>query len=158
MLNCRLTVWSYVIFLIMFTCLHVHAQAAAPVKIEFEADSKRIDLLTEKNLPDYKEAEKGSFRFFTGRLDEPETVVYYFHDGRRSVDKKNLRSMEKYNRNYAQWKLRFTSGRRDVPQYIPRIHTLAVSFIPLNPSTGKPEKRVYVLLDDLKLIDWGEKL
>ena len=137
--------------------VNAYAQASAPVKIEFESDSKRIDLLTEKNLTDYKEAEKGSFRFFTGRLDEPDTAVYYFHDGRRSVDKKNLRSMEKFNRKYAQWKLRYTSGRREVPQYIPRIHTLAVSFIPLNPSTGKPEPRVHIMLDDLKLIDWGEK-
>ena len=60
-----------VMFFITGAAVNAHAQASAPVNIEFEPDSNRIDLLTEKNLPDYKEAEKGSFRFFTGRLDEP---------------------------------------------------------------------------------------
>ena len=32
----------------------------------------------------------------------------------------------------------------------------SVSFIPLNPTTQKPDRRVYVLLQDMYLIQWAE--
>ena len=129
------------------------AQSTSPVQIEFDDDSKRIDMVTGNELPDYKFAERGSFRFFTGRLDEPEDFIRYFHDGKRTALIKNMRSMEKFEKKFAQWRLRFTN-RGESPQYIPRVHTLAVSFIPLKTSTEEKERRVYVLLDDLKKIDW----
>ncbi len=128
-------------------------QSTSPVQIEFDEASKRIDMVTGKELPDYKFAERGSFRFFTGRLDEPEDFIRYFHDGKRTAQIKNMRSMEKFEKKFAQWRLRFTN-RGESPQYIPRVHTLAVSFIPLKTSTKEKERRVYVLLDDLKKIDW----
>ncbi len=143
--------------LIMAVCLNTFAQNASPVMIEFDKNSERIDLITGRELPDYNSVQRGSIRFFMGRLDKPENVIRYFHDGRRTAEIKNLRSMEKFQKRYAQWRLRFTKGRGDSPQYIPRIHTRAVSFIPLETSTKKAERRVYVLLDDLQLIDWGKK-
>ena len=129
------------------------AQSTSPVQIEFDEASKIIDMVTGKELPDYKFAERGSFQFFAGRLDEPEDFIRYFHDGKRTAQIKNLRSMEKFEKKFAQWRLRFTN-RGESPQYIPRVYTLAVSFIPLNTSTKEKERRVYVLLDDLKKIDW----
>jgi len=144
-----------VTFLIMAVCLNTYAQNTSPVMIAFDKNSKRIDLITGKELPDYRYVQRGSIRFFTGRLDKPESVIRYFHDGRRTAEIKNLRSMEKFRKRYAQWRLRFTKGRGDSPQYIPRIHTRAVSFIPLETSTKRAERRVYILLDDLKLIDWS---
>ena len=139
----------------MMICMNAFAQNESPVRIEFDKSSKRVDMVTDRELPDYKYARRGSFQFFRGRLDKPEDVIYYFHDGKNSVPFKNLRSMQKFNSTFAQWRLRFESGRGESPQYIPRIHTLAVSFIPLNTETRKPEKRVYILLDDLNLIDRG---
>ena len=155
--NNIIRITGIVIILLIITCLYSSAQNSTPVKIEFETNSKRIDLATDRELPDYKFAHRGSFQFFLGRLDEPEDVIHYFHDGARTVPFKNLRSMEKFQKSHAMWRLRYSTGRSDSPQYIPRIHTLAVSFIPLKTSTGETERRVYVLLDDLKLVDRGNE-
>ncbi len=157
MKNKLVYVITAVTFLIMAVCLNTFAQNTSPVMIEFDKNAKRIDLITGRVLPDYKYVQMGSVRFFLERLDKPEKFIHYFHDGRRTAEIKNLRSMEKFQKRYSMWRLRFNTGRGDSPQYIPRIHTLAVSFIPLETSTKKAEKRVYVLLDDLKLIDWGKK-
>jgi len=124
-----------------------------PVKIEFEKDAKRIDMVTGKKFPDYRLAVRGSFRFFSGRLDEPEDFVRYYHDGPRKAPVERLRSMEKFQRSHCLWRLRF-AGRPDSPQYTPRVYSFAVSFIPLNNETKKPERRVYILLDELRMIDW----
>lgn len=147
------------IFMLLFiiTCMNSLSQSESPVRIEFDQDSKRIDLKTGKELPDYKFALRGSLRFFMGRLDESEDVIHYFHDGRRTVKINILRSIEKYQEEFAMWLFKYKDERRNVTQYAPRVHTLAVSFIPLSPSTREPEGRVYLLLNDLKLIDWGEE-
>lgn len=156
MKNKLLHVTATTAFLIMAVCLNAFAQNTSPVMIEFDKNSKRIDLITGIKLQEYKYVQRGSVRFFLRRLDKPEKFIHYFHDGSRTAQIIDLRSMEKFQKRYAMWRLRFNTGRRDSPQYIPRIHTLAVSFIPLETSTKKAEKRVYVLLDDLKLIDWGK--
>jgi len=129
------------------------AGAESPVRIEFEKNSKRIDMITGKKLPDYRLAVRGSFQFFSGRLDEPEDFVRYYHDGPRKAPVERLRSMEKFQPSHFLWRLRFT-GRADSPQYTPRVYSLAVSFIPLNNETKKPERRVYILLNELRMIDW----
>jgi len=136
-------------------CPTALGQERTPVKKAIDEDSKRTDLITHKELPDYHSAQQGSFQFFTERLDQPEDYIRYFHDGKQTVTIDNLRSMEKFSNKHAQWRLNIKT-RSASPQYIPRIHTFAVSFIPLNPSTGAPEQRVYLLLSDLKRIDWGE--
>jgi len=153
--NRPLYVSALCLFLTFVYCLPAAGQKNAQVRIAFEEDSKRIDLVTDRELPDYHIARQGSFQFFTDRLDQPEDFIRYFHDGRQTVKIGNLRSMEKFSRSHSQWRLRIKT-RSESPQYIPRVYTFAVSFIPLNPSTGEPERRVYLLLSDLKLIDWGE--
>jgi len=127
------------------------ADEGTPVTIAFDSSSKRIDLLTERELPDYIRVERGSIRFFRGRLDQPEDYVTFFHDGVRTAKIADLQSIEKVQPQFAVWRLRYRSGSKNTP----RIHDLAVSFVPLSPNTNKPERRVYVLLDDLSLIDWG---
>ena len=123
-----------------------------PVKIAFDAKSPRNDLVTDRKLPDYTLAQRGSVRFFLGRLDEPLDYVTFFHDGVRTAKIEVLSLMEKVQPQFAIWRLRYKSGSKNTP----RIHDLAVSFVPLSPETREPERRVYVLLKDLRLIDWGE--
>ena len=137
----------------ILSCTVSLAQDESPVRIAFDKDSKRIDLITGRELPDYKFAGRGSFQFFLGRLDKPDRFVNFFHDGIRKAEIKSLKSMEKVQPQFAVWRLNYRSGSKNTP----RIHHLAVSFIPLSPSTGAPERRVYLLLNDLKLIDWGDE-
>lgn len=124
---------------------------AAPVKIAFDTASSRMDLITSAQLPDYTLAQRGSIQFFRGRLDTPEDFVTFFHDGVRTAKFADLASMEKVQPQFAIWRLRYKGGSKNTP----RIHDLAVSFVPLSPETGKPERRVYIRLDDLALIDWN---
>ncbi|MBT4484189.1 MAG: hypothetical protein HOC71_11005 [Candidatus Latescibacteria bacterium] len=154
MQNDILKITSVIIFLLLLTFGYAFAQETSPARIAFDDGSKRIDIVSGKELHNYKYAQRGSFKFFKRRLDEPEDVIHYFHDGARTAPAKNLRSMEKFQKSHAMWRLTFKTGRSNSPQYIPRIHTLAVSFIPLS-DTKEAERRVYVLLDDLKLIDWS---
>jgi hypothetical protein len=129
----------------------IAAEDATPVGIAFDSASKRIDLATERELPAYTQAVRGSVQFFRGRLDAPEDYVTFFHDGVRTAKIDALDVMEKLQPQFAVWRLRYKSGSKNSP----RIHNLAVSFIPLSPETGKPDRRVYVLLDDLSKIDFS---
>ncbi len=123
-----------------------------PVRIAFDQSSARIDLVTGKKLPDYTIAQRGSIQFFLGRLDEPDDFVCFTHDGFNKTDISSLGMMEKVQGEFAIWRLRYRSGSKNTP----RIQDLAVSFIPLSADTKKPERRVFVLLNDLELIDWTE--
>ena len=152
-----LMIIGFVSIFFMIFSLSVNAKKADNVRIEFDGDSKKVDLITDRELPDYKSAKRGSFQFFSGRLDEPEDFIRYFHDGNQMVKIENLLSMEKFQKSHGMWRLRFAKGRRASPQYIPRVRTLVVSFIPVNPKTGETERRVYLLLNDLELIDWGSE-
>ena len=140
-----------IIFII--TSINSFAQNESPVRIEFDINSKRTDLITGKKLPDYKFAKRGSIQFFLGRLDKPDYFVNYFHDGVRKADIKSLKSMEKVQPQFAVWRLNYKSGSKNTP----RIHHLAVSFIPLSTSTKETERKIYILLNDLELIDWGDE-
>ena len=66
---------------IMMICMNAFAQNESPVRIEFDKSSKRIDMVTDRELPDYKYARRGSFQFFRGRLDKPEEVIDEFKAG-----------------------------------------------------------------------------
>ena len=123
-----------------------------PVRIAFDKNAGRIDLITGKELPDYTLAQRGSIQFFLGRLDEPDDFVNFTHDGFRKAEIKDLRMMEKVQGQFAIWRLRYRSGSKNTP----RIQHLAVSFIPLSADTKETQRRVYVFLNDLELIDWGE--
>ncbi|MBN1290240.1 MAG: hypothetical protein JXB48_00240 [Candidatus Latescibacteria bacterium] len=138
--------------ILFFTLSTAFAQNESPVRIEFDKNSKRTDLLTGKELPDYKYVQRGSIQFFMNRLDEPDDYVYFTHDGIRKAEISSLNTMEKIQPRFAIWRLIYKSGSKNTP----RIQHLAVSFIPLSTTDKKPGKRVYVLLNDLALIEWGE--
>ncbi|MBT4485224.1 MAG: hypothetical protein HOC71_16280 [Candidatus Latescibacteria bacterium] len=152
MLKYLFKIMGIVTIISILSCAVSLAQDKSPVRISFDKDSRRIDLITGRELPGYKLAERGSFRFFLGRLDKPDRFVNFFHDGVRKAEIKSLRSIEKVQSQFAVWRLNYKSGSKNTP----RIHHLAVSFVPLSPSDGEPERRVYLLLNDLELIDWGK--
>jgi len=141
------------------------AQDESPVRISFDRESKRMDIVTGKTLPDYTMAQRGSFQFFNGRLDKPENGFWYFFDGRRfqRIERTAFIRKLKY---IGTWVIAGTSrwGDEDdqsagaVPTAHPKtnceINHHAVSFIPLNTVTNQPEPRVHVLLEDLELIQW----
>ena len=122
------------------------------VRIEFDPGSGRTDCMDGRELPDYTAVQRGSIRFHLGRLDESDEFVSYFHDGVNSARISDLESMEKVQQQFAVWRLRYRSGSKNTP----RIHHLAVSFVPISPASGEPEERVHVLLNELRLIRWVE--
>ena len=141
------------------------AQDNSPVRISFDHASKRADIVTGRILPNYTQAQRGSFQFFQGRLDTPENGFWYFFDGRRfqSVDRTLfIRKLKSTGTWVIAGTARWGEGDQTKDATVPTAHPNtnceilhhAVSFIPLNPSTGKPEQRVYVLLEDLELIQW----
>jgi hypothetical protein len=143
---------SIIAVLIIITGTNAFAQDTLPVNIAFDKNSKRIDLITKKELPNYTKAQRGSIQFFLYRLDEPNDFFNYFHDGVQRATIKSLMRMEKVQPEFAVWRLRYKSGSKNTP----RIHHQAISFIPISPTTGKAENRVYLMLNDLELIDWGK--
>lgn len=122
-----------------------------PVKIAFDEKSKRIDLVSGRELPNYTLAQRGSIQFFLDRLDSPDSFFNFYHDGIRQGQIDSLNLIEKVQPQFDIWRIRYKKGGKNTP----RIHHKAVSFIPLNPETNLPDRRVYVLLNDLKLIEWG---
>ncbi len=147
----------FALTILAFTCAigSVRAQEGPenPVGLEFEPDAARIDMVTGTTVPAVSFAVRGSIEFYSGRLDSPEDFVRYYHDGPRTVPAANLRSMEKFKRSHSQWRLRMTT-RRDSPQYIPRVYSLAVSFVPADEQGQPAGGRVHLPLDDLRLIEW----
>jgi hypothetical protein len=141
------------------------AQNTNPVRILFDKNSQRTDIVTGKKLLNYKQAERGSIEFFQGRLDTPENGFWYFFDGRRFQSIEKTLFIRKL-KSTGTWVIEGTSrwGEPDQTKYtmVPTAHPKtncmiehhAISFIPLNPTTKKPEPRVYVMLDDLELIQW----
>lgn len=127
------------------------SQNESTVRIAFDENSERIDLVTSNKLPNYTLAQQGSVRFFLDRLDTPDKTLTFYHDGVKNVSFDALILIEKVQSQFSIWRLRYKNGSKNTP----RIHHKAVSFIPLD-ADGKAGKRVHVLLDDLKLIEWGE--
>jgi hypothetical protein len=141
------------------------SQDKSPVRISFDKESKRIDIVTNNKLPSYTLVQHGSVEFFQGRLDTPENGFWYFFDGRRFQPIERTLFIRKL-KSTGTWVIEGTSrwGESDQTKYstVPTAHPKtncviehhAISFIPLNPTTKKPEPRVYVMLDDLELIQW----
>jgi hypothetical protein len=142
-----------------------YPQEASPVRLSFDRHSKRMDIVTGKQAPNYTLAQRGSIQFYYGRLDTPENGFWYFFDGRRFQPIERTLFIRKVKAT-GTWVIAGTSrwGEADqtknatVPTAHPNtnceIEHHAVSFIPLNPATKKPEPRVHVLLEDLELIQW----
>jgi hypothetical protein len=129
------------------------AQTPGVIGIAFDPHSPRLDLRTGKPVPEYTQAQPGSVQFFLGRLDKPDDFIYYLFDALRSVKADDLARMEKDQAQFAIWNLVWKNGEGLHPPFGTRIQHLAVSFVPLIPD-GKPAERVYLLLSDLKKIEW----
>jgi len=154
---------SVFVFLITAFCMNAFAQDQSPVRILFDTDSQRIDLMTGNQIPNYTQAQRGSIQFYLGRLDTPVDGVWYFFDGRRFININNLAYMRKMP-SLGGWVLHSAGGdiRNPSPAAsttVPTTHERncvevwqnAVSFIPLD-SNGRPQPKVYVQLNDLELI------
>ena len=148
----RLRIAVTAVVLVTAVCITILAQDQSPVRIVFDKNSQRIDLMTGKQIPDYTQAQRGSIQFYFGRLDTPETP-------------RSMAFMRKAP-SLGHWLVGY-SGRggknqsqspADVPSEYPRsiyeIPYHAVSFIPLDKS-GHPQSKIYVLIEDLELIQWS---
>ncbi len=148
------TALSAVIFAMIAAC-PVFA-ADAPVKIAFDPAAKRADLVRGTMLPATVSAAPGSVRFHLLRLDGPgDEFVYYMFDSLRKVNIADLASMTKDQGEFAIWNLVWKNGQGLHPPVGPRIHHLAVSFVPLG-ADGKEGARVFYKLADLSRIEWAE--
>ena len=71
--------------LILFICFHSLAKNEPPVRIAFDNDSERTDIVTGRKLPNYTQAQRGSFQFYLGRLDTPLKGIWYLPTGHHSL-------------------------------------------------------------------------
>jgi len=129
----------------------------SPVRIVFDNNSERIDIATEKQLPNYTQAQRGSFQFYDKRLDSPTDHINYMFSTMRKANIKDIVLMRKMHQQNV-WALS-GSGRilgLKIIIVADIVKEYSVSFIPLNPTTRKPESRVYVLLQDMYLIQWAD--
>ena len=161
-----LRIVSVIVFLVTAICMNVLAQNQSPVRIVFDTDAQRINLMTGKQIPNYTQAQRGSIQFYIGRLDTPVNGFWYFFDGRRFQNVDNLAFMRKMP-SIGCWLIypglyTGSSVGDNTQGPIPTEHIRenvevwhnAISFIPLD-SNGRPQPKVYVLLNDLELIQWA---
>ena len=143
--------------LILAIYANSYVQVQAPVRIIFDSNSERIDITTEKQLPDYTQAQRGSVRFYEGRLDSPTDHINYMFSVMIRSEIKDIILMRKLHAQNV-WGLSGSGtilGLKDII-VADIVKEYAVSFIPLNPATNEPEPRVYVLLKDLYCIQWAD--
>jgi hypothetical protein len=131
------------------------AEEEQPVKIAFDPASARIDLSRGTKLHADALAAPGSVRFHLLRLSEGDEFLYFMFDSLHKVSIAELAAMEKDQGEFAIWNLFWKSGGGLHPRVGPRIHHLAVSFVPLDRAGGTPGERVYYKLLDLKRIEWS---
>ena len=149
---------SAAVLIVMF-CANSFAQDtnSSPVRIVFDKNSQRIDIATGKQLPDYTQARRGSFRFYEGRLDSPTDHIDYMFSSMISSNVKDIVLMRKMHTQNV-WALSGSGTILGLKIIIAAdiVKEYTVSFIPLNPVTQKPDRRVYVLLQNLYLIQWAD--
>ena len=145
------------VFLIIMVYANSYVQDQTHVRITFDSNSERIDIVTGKQLPDYTQAQRGSFRFYEGRLDSPTDHIHYMFSTMISSNIKDIVLMRKFHAQNV-WGLSGSGNILGLKDIIVAdiVKEYSVSFIPLNPVTSKPEPRVYVLLEDLYLIQWAD--
>ena len=147
---------SVAVVFIMSFCLDSFTQSETPVRIVFDNNSERIDIMTGKQLPNYTQAQRRSFQFYEGRLDSPTDHINYMFSTIISSDTKDIVLMRKLHAQDV-WGLSGSGnilGLKDVIE-ADIVKVYSVSFIPINPTTKKTDPRVYVLLEDLYLIQWA---
>ncbi len=157
--------------LITTICMNAFAQKdISPVRIVFDKNAQRIDIMTGKQIPNYTQVQRGSIQFFLGRLDTPENGFWYYFDGRRFQGIDNMAFMRKMP-TIGCWIIATDGGsgsqtqtdttRVKTPPTVPTRHPQqnceiwhhVISFIPLD-KNGQPQPKVYVKLEDLHLIQW----
>ena len=143
--------------LIIVVYVNSYVQDQTPVRIKFDSNSERIDIATGKQLPDYTQAQRGSFRFYEGRLDSPTDHINYMFSTMISSNIKDIVIMRKLHAQDV-WGLSGSGNILGLKDIIVAdiVKEYSVSFIPLNPTSKKPEPRVYVLFEDLYLIQWAD--
>jgi len=119
------------------------------VRITFDDNAKRMDIITEEPIPAYKFAKRGSIQFHLWNINEPQDYLTYLHDGIRKAPIETLTSIEKIQEPFNVWIISFKEGGRNSP----RIRELAISFIPIS-DNGTQGERVYLLLKEFRHIDW----
>ena len=129
----------------------------SPVRIVFDNNSERIDIATGKQLPNYTQSQRGSFQFYDKRLDSPTDHINYMFSTMISSNVKDIVLMRKLHAQNV-WGLSGSGNILGLKTIIITdiVKEYSISFIPLNPTTKKPDRRVYVLLQDLYLIQWAE--
>ena len=157
MLNKCLGIISAAAVMIIAASFNSYGQDNTPVRIVFDTNAKRIDIVTGKQLPEYTQAQRGSFQFFNGRLDKPDNFFWYYFDGRRNQDIDKLAFIRNM-KSIGTWVIAL-KGDDKIPTAAPNVNCEiehhAISFIPLNLTTGKPDPRVYVMIEDIHLIQWA---
>ena len=124
-----------------------------PVSIAFDIHSERIDVKTGKKLPDYTQALRDGFQFYEGKLDSVTDHISYMFS---TVTDMKIADILRMRKIHAQdiWGLTSSSEKNTLLE-ANLIKVYGVSFIPINPATKKPDPRVYVLLEDMYLIQWA---
>jgi len=158
-----LKIFAASFLLLAFFAGAVKAEEDAPVKVVFDTEAKRVDIKSGETLPNYTEAVRGSVEFFYSRLDKPEKGFWYFFDGRAFQSIESL-ALIRNMPGLGGWAILGTRGWRGSstgtvktnPMSICEIGHHAVSFVPINPKTKKPDQRIYVKLDDIHMMQWHE--
>lgn len=140
-------------------CTNSFAQNSnsSPVRILFDKNSQIIDFVTGKQLPEYSKALRGSFQFYDGRLDSPTDHINYMFSTMISSKVKDIVLMRKMHPQNV-WAISGSGNILGLKIVIVAdiVKEYSVSFIPLNPLTQKPDRRAYVLLQDMYLIQWAD--
>ena len=146
-----------VLFLLVSMNSFAQDTTVSPVRIVFDNNSERIDIVTEKQLPNYTQAQRGSFQFYDKRLDSPTDHINYMFSTMISSKVKDIILMRKMHPQNV-WALSGSDKILGLKTIIVAdiVKEYAVSFIPLNPVTKNPDRRVYVLLQDMYLIQWAD--
>jgi len=146
-----------VLFLLVSMNSFAQDTNTSPVRIVFDNNSERIDIATGKQLPNYTQAQRGSFQFYDKRLDSPTDHINYMFSTMISSNVKDIVLMRKMHPQNV-WALSGSGNILGLKIIIVAdiVKEYSVSFIPLNPTTQKPDRRVYVLLQDLYLIQWAD--
>jgi hypothetical protein len=124
-----------------------------PVSIAFDIHSDRIDMMTGKKLPDYTQAQREGFQFFEGKRESITDHISYMFSIVTTVKITDILRMRKIHTQDI-WGITDSSDKNTMLE-ANLIKVYGVSFIPINPVTKKPDPRVYVLLEDMYLIQWA---
>ena len=127
------------------------------MRIVFDSNAERIDLVTGKHLPDYSHAQKGSLHFYEGRLDNEVKRINYMFASMVDIDINRVVLLRKLTHPNI-WAIASKNGDTieglNPMMSADVVKVYAVSFIPVNPDNGVSAPRVHVLFEDLYLIQW----